>query len=121
MSTISTWSRCHRRWATVIAVVALLVGSLTLPIARPVAASDVFSLSGTVTGPSGPLENIQVNANAGNIGVAGTQTATDGRYSLTVLSGSYTLNFHDNSAAYVDGCYGSGGFTTDQNACTPLS
>src|SRR5664280_3758391 len=101
MSTISTWSRCHRHWATVIAVVALLVGSLTLPIARPVAASDVFSLSGTVHGPSGPLENIQVNENAGNIGVAGTQTASDGTYSLTVPAGSYTVSFHDNSATYV--------------------
>jgi len=78
MSPISTWSRCYRHWAIPIAVIALLVGSLALPLAKPAAASDVFSLSGTVTGPSGPLENIQVNANAGNIGVAGTQSASLG-------------------------------------------
>ena len=78
-------------------------------------------ISGTVYGPDGltPLANINVNANAGNAGF-GAQTDNHGNYSITVPSGAYTLQFHDNSGIHVDGCYASSGFTTDWNGCTPV-
>ncbi len=125
MSPISTWSRCHRHWATPIVVIALLVGSLAPGFVKPVAADSGYSISGTVTGPDGvtPLPNINVHAKTDASDVW-TTTGSDGHYSLTVAPGDYTLWFDDSSSAYATGCYSSSGFTgftNDQRACTPVS
>src|SRR5664280_1203157 len=97
-----------------------------------VAGSDVDSIdvqmslgvhiTGHVYGPDGqtPLDGIGVNTNG-----TGTQTDSNGYYSLTVASGGYTLQFNDNSGHHLSGCYNSNNpptnFTTDQqNLCTPV-
>jgi hypothetical protein len=80
----------------------------------------VLHITGTVTGPDGTqLANIWVSANAGDFNV-GASTGPDGTYSLAVPAGSYTVSFNDPSDNYVNGCYSSSGFTTDQGDCTPV-
>ena len=37
---MSSWARRHRRWTTPIVVIALLAGSLTPPLVKPVAAAS---------------------------------------------------------------------------------
>src|ERR1035437_1403555 len=83
-------------------------------------------ITGTVYGPGGStgLVGIHVNANAGNLGF-GAQTDINGYYSLTVPSGSYTLQFNDSTGHHLSGCYDSNNspryFTTNQqNLCTPV-
>src|ERR1035437_1271981 len=83
-------------------------------------------ITGTVYGPGGStgLVGIHVNANAGNLGF-GAQTDINGYYSLTVPSGSYTLQFNDSTGRHLSGCYDSNNspsyFTTNQqNLCTPV-
>jgi multiple sugar transport system substrate-binding protein len=79
-------------------------------------------ITGTVSGPGGPLANVNVNANAGSFSF-GFDTDAGGTYSILVPSGTYTLNFHDKSGTYVNGCYLSGApgdFTTGQGTCTPV-
>ena len=77
-------------------------------------------ISGTVTGSSGqPLANVDVWFDASTFGV-GQRTDDNGNYSLTVLPGTYTVSFHDETGTYPGGCYASGGFTTNWSACTPV-
>jgi hypothetical protein len=80
-----------------------------------------WHIRGTVTGPDGmALPDISVNANNGDFG---TGTGTDGSYLLTVLEGSYTVSFSDDSSNHVNGCYSSNsgsGFTSQFNDCTPV-
>jgi hypothetical protein len=124
MSPISTWSRCYRRWVNLIAVIALLVGSLALPLAKPVAADSNYTISGTVTDTHGtPLGIIGVYAMQGGTYVGSGVVNGNGSYSLTFPSGTYTVYVNHNLTQYVDGCYDSGApgnFTTNSSACTPV-
>jgi hypothetical protein len=124
MSSISTWSRCYRHWVTLIAVIALLVGSLALPFAKPVAAaSGDYTITGQFTGPGGiQLQGISVNADLDTFHT-GTLTGLGGYYTLTVPAGSYTVSFHDPNSIYASGCYSSsssGGFTENWNTCSTV-
>src|SRR5450759_640765 len=76
-------------------------------------------ISGTVTGPGGPLANISVFADSDALHVhAQAQTGSGGTYSIAVPAGDYyTISFNDGSGAHPDGCYSAVGFTTDMNAC----
>jgi hypothetical protein len=97
----------------------------------PVATSDVsgidmtmplgLHITGTVTGPNGlPLSNIWVDARGG-----GLTNNYDGTYSIAVLPGQHVVEFHGNNGpTYPNGCYSAtapGHFTTDENACTPVT
>jgi outer membrane protein assembly factor BamB len=80
------------------------------------------NIQGTVTGPDGPLANVTVSVGDWGPGDFGAETVTDGdgNYSISVLQdASYTVSFHDNSGAYVDVCYRSGGGYDGD--CTPVS
>ena len=75
-------------------------------------------IRGRVTEPDGlALPNISVMANTAD-GSFGTGTDSNGDYLLTVLPGSYTVSFSDDSSNHVNGCYSSAGFTTQFNDCT---
>ena len=77
-------------------------------------------ISGRVLGPDGnALEGILVKVP----GMYGGETSTDinGRYSIPVKAGTYSVTFRDDNGLYVEGCYGSGAFTVDQGACAQLS
>ncbi|MGA2500000.1 MAG: pentapeptide repeat-containing protein [Tepidisphaeraceae bacterium] len=125
MSSISTWSRRYRHWANLFAVIALLVGSLALPLAKPVAAGGEYTIWGTVIGANeAELANIQVHAYGDNGGESETVTVTgsDGiySYSLLVPQDNYRVKFFGNGSDYVDGCLfigASGNFTTNQYDC----
>jgi hypothetical protein len=79
-----------------------------------------YHITGTVTLPGGnPVSNIEVCANGSSYGTC-TNTASNGTYSLAVPADTYTVQFWDNSGTYLNGFYSSGGFTTDQNAATPV-
>ena len=122
---MSSWPRRYRHWATPIVVIALLAGSLAPGIAKPVAAdSSYVTISGHVYGPDGqtPLKNFYVHAKEGAYDF-GAPTDQYGFYWVTVLPGSYGVDFYDNTSTYVDGCYdsgASGNFTADQNACSAV-
>ena len=56
-----------------------------------------FIISGTVTGPAGPVENVSVSASPGGtasccFNVGGTNTDAAGHYAFTVRGGTYRLN-----------------------------
>src|SRR5439155_10107540 len=56
-----------------------------------------FLITGTVTGPAGPVANVFVGASLGGtnnccIGVGGTNTDGAGHYQLTVRAGTYRVN-----------------------------
>jgi hypothetical protein len=70
-------------------------GELTVVLTRP-------AISGTVTGPEGPLPGIQVSTDWG----PGATTDSDGRYTINDLPvGSTYLNFVDPTGTYLQGCY----------------
>jgi hypothetical protein len=80
-----------------------------------------WRISGRVTAPGGAgLPNISVMAIGGYSRGFGTQTDTNGDYSLMVLPGSYPMEFQDNNSTYASGCYSSAGFTPYQDDCTQV-
>jgi hypothetical protein len=96
----------------------------------PVTTSDVsgisvqmqtgFYIKGTVTGTGAtPLAGVEVDASSCDYYNSST-TGSDGAYSVYVPAGSFTLYFHSPDAKYLDGYYGSGGFTIDYASATPV-
>jgi MBG domain (YGX type)/Pentapeptide repeats (8 copies)/Carboxypeptidase regulatory-like domain/Bacterial Ig domain len=121
---MSSLTRRYRRWATPIVVLALLAGSFTAPLAKPVAAGG-FTISGYVIGSDGATPaNIQVDAYGDNGGDIKAQTDPSGLYSLLVSPDNYIVKFFGNGSDYVDGCLAlgaSGNFTTDVYACPEVT
>ncbi len=81
------------RFASVMTVIvvttALFVGTA---VAAPT--SEGF-LTGTVSGPSGPIANICVSAQSDNYNWAGTQTDGSGSFTLPVASDTYRIQYRD--------------------------
>ena len=81
------------RFASVMTVIvvttALFVGTA---VAAPT--SEGF-LTGTVSGPSGPIANICVSAQSDNYNWAGTQTDDSGSFTLPVASDTYRIQYRD--------------------------
>ena len=122
---MSSWPRRYWRWVTPIAIFALLAGSFTPGLAKPVAAASEYLISGHVIGSDGATPaNIQVDAYGDTGSDYGFQTGTDGYYSLLVPPDNYIVKFFGNGTNYVDGCLaiGSiGNFTTDVYACPEVT
>ena len=77
-------------------------------------------IKGTVTTTGGtPLGNIFVDAYSDGY-EGNTWTAADGTYSIAVPAGTYIVSFGVPNGAYLEGYYATGGFTTDENLCTPV-
>ena len=83
-------------------------------------------ISGTVTGPAGtPLGGISVAAtrietSSGSYGLD-AKTASDGKYSVAVPAGSYSVEFSDSGRNYLAGFYSSSGFTAFRDSATPVT
>ena len=83
-------------------------------------------ISGTVTGPAGtPPAQISVSAHQIDkptdwYGVD-VKTASDGKYSVAVPAGSYSMEFIDSAGDYLAGFYSSSGFTAFEDSATPVT
>jgi putative cell wall-binding protein len=95
------------------------VGSAPITINMQVPLGKV--ISGTVTDESdNPLANISVGARFGEF-YTWVSTAADGTYGALVPSGSFTIRFQDRDDVYLNGYYGSSGFTIDPDAAAVVT
>ena len=116
---VSSWPRCHRHWASLVVVTALLVGSFTPGFVKPVAAASgdwPQFRSGPTRDGYNSAEGILSTTNVGNLVVAWTADRSDWLEASPAVANGVVYAAFDTAGltAYTVGCAAGGG------TCTPL-
>lgn len=108
-------------------VLSLILGAVVLT-APPATATDTGRITGTVTGPAGPAEGVQVLAYqwgeqyAAWVPVAWAEADAHGRFAVTGLdAGAYRLRFDDYSDRGLLSGYWGGGSTVETATSTSVA